>query len=103
MLVYKFVEEKDGRFFSPSSPVRGIFEYRFNELIEAKKTNVAWGIYCFYKEAIKDVSRFTKRDFTLIELEVNEEDLLRVESERICVFKGVTPIRVIPREIYDTW
>lgn len=103
MLVYKFVEERDGQFFSPSSPVRGIFEYRFNEYIQANKTNDAWGIYCFYREAIRSVSKFTKRDFTLIELEVSEEDLLRNESERVCVFKGVTPIRVIPRELYDTW
>lgn len=99
-LVYKYVESVNGVLHSPSLPS---FIYELGKVKEYEKINEYSGIYCFFKHTVNQVGRKTKELFTLIEMEVYEEDLLRVELDRVPVYRKVKPLRIVEREEYETW
>jgi len=101
LLVYKYVEtQADGTLTSVGNPS---FIYKMNEYVPAIITSDYSGIFCYFKEFVNNVHKHTKRDFELIECEALEEDLRRVENGKVCVFRGVTPLRIVPREEYANW
>ncbi len=98
--VYKFVERDCDNYQSVGV---SHFKYILNQYTQAVMNHPSSGIYCFYKTSVNKVHWHTKRDFILIELQVKEEDLLRIEEGDVCVFRGATPIREVPREEYEQW
>lgn len=100
MIVYKFARKESNGFSSIGVPD---FKYIFGQYTEAEIIKKGSGIYCFYKHAVHSVSEFTKRDFSLLELEADKTDLIRNEGDRVCVFKAVIPIREVSREEYNSW
>jgi transcriptional/translational regulatory protein YebC/TACO1 len=98
--VYKFVDRKDDQLVSVGV---NSFVYELGTYTECEIKNNGSGIYCFYKHGVNGVWKKTKEEFILIELEVDENDLIRNEGEKVCVFRAVTPIRIVDRDEYETW